>query len=82
MPPPNNKAKHLLDARVNALINKNKHNARKQTEERKRYAWAAMPDVMKENSDILMKKKGQVQTLEDTKTFLLVLYRELEIALT
>ena len=58
MPPPNNKAKNLGDARSNALMSKQKHNTSKQTKERRRDIWAAMSDILKENSDTLMNKKA------------------------
>ena len=82
MPPPNNKAKHLGDARANSLIHKQKQTAIERTKERRRDAWAAMSDIFKENSDIMMNKKVRVRNLEETKVVLLVLYRELEISLT
>ena len=82
MPPPNNKSKHLEHARDNDLICKHNHTESKWTKERRRDAWASMPDIIKEKSDILMNKKGQVWTLEDHKNSLLVIYRKLEIALT
>ena len=47
MPPPNKKGKHLGDARDNALIRKKKKTARKQTNERRRDAWASMTDILK-----------------------------------
>ena len=37
MPPPNNKAKHLGDARANDLIQEQKQTASKRTKERMRY---------------------------------------------
>ena len=54
MPPPNKKAKHLGDARDNALIRKQKQTAIKRTKERRRDAWTAMADILKENCDIMM----------------------------
>ena len=42
MPPPNKKAKHLGDARSNALIRKHNQNAIKRTYDRKSDTWAAM----------------------------------------
>ena len=56
MPPPNKKAKHLRDARTNALIHKQNQTTSKRTKERRGYAWAAMSDILKENSDIMMNK--------------------------
>ena len=73
MPPPNKKAKHLEDARANALIRKQKQTASNRTKERRRDAYAAMSDILKENSYITMNTKGRVRTLEETKVVLLVL---------
>ena len=81
MPPPNNKAKHLRGARSNALIPKHMHTTSNHTKERRRDAWAAMSDIVKENSDIMMNTKVRVQTLEGNKVFLILLYHDLEIAL-
>ena len=81
MPPPNKKAKHLGDARANDLILKQKQTTSKRTKERRRDAWEAIPDIIKENSDILIITKGWVRTLEENKVVLLVLHRDLEIAL-
>ena len=77
MPPPNKKAKHLGDARANALICKHKQTASKRTKERRGDVWAYMSDILKENSSIMMSTKGQVRTLEENKAVLLVLYRDL-----
>ena len=81
MHPPDKKAKHLAEARYNDLIRKHKKTSRNKTKERRRDAWTAISDIIKENSDILMNTKGRVRTLEENKVVLLVLYCELEIAL-
>ena len=80
MPHPNKKANYLGDSRANALVRKQKHTASKRTKERRRDAWAAMSDILKENSDTMINTKGQVRTLEENIFILLVLCRELEIA--
>ena len=77
MPPPNKKAKHLVGARDNSLIRKQKQTSSKQTKERGGGTWEVMTDIMKGNSDILMNTKGQVHTLEYNKFILLVCYRKL-----
>ena len=81
MPPPNKSSEHLVDATDNYLIRKQNQTVRKRTKESSRDAWAAMSDNLKENSDILMNTKIQVQTLEENKIVLLVPYCDLEIAL-
>ena len=81
MPPPNNKAKHLGDARANDLIQEQKQTASKRTKERMRDAWVVMVDMLKEYSEIMMNKKGRVRTLEENKVVLLILSCGLEIAL-
>ena len=63
------------------MIRKQKKNLSKRTNERTRDAWTAMYDTLKEKSDILMNTKGRIRTLYENKVVLLVLYRELEIAL-
>ena len=40
-----------------------------------------MSDILKGKSDIMINTKGWVQTLDENKVVVLVLYRELEIAL-
>ena len=80
MPPPIKKAQHVGDSRADYLIRKQKQTASKRTKERSRDAWAAISDILKENSDIMMNKKGRVQTLDENKVVPLVLYRELEIS--
>ena len=77
MPPPNKKAKHLGGARANALICKQNWTTSKSIKEKRSYAWAAISDIHKEKSDILMNTKGWVWTLEENKLVLLVIYREL-----
>ena len=64
MPPPNKKSKHLGDDRSDALILKQKQTVSKWTKEKNRDAWAAMEDIMKENSDIMMNTKGRFRNLE------------------
>ena len=54
MPPPNKKAKHLVDARANSLMRKQKQTSGKLTKERNKGAWAAMTYILKENSDIMI----------------------------
>ena len=82
MPPPNKNSKLLGDDRDNYLIRKQKQTAIKRTKERRRDAWAVMLDILKENSDILINTQGRVLTLEENKVVLLILYRDLEIALS
>ena len=62
MPLPNKKDKHLGDTRASSLIRKQNQTASKWTKERRRDVWAAMEDIMKENSDIGMNTKGRVRT--------------------
>ena len=54
------------------LIRKQKNIASKRTKERRRDVWAAMEDILKENSEILINKKFRVQTLKDNKVVLIV----------
>ena len=69
------------NARANALIRKQKQAASKSTKERRRDAWEAMADILKEKSEILMNTQLRVRNLEENKVSLLVLYCELEIFL-
>ena len=77
MPPPNNNSNYLVDSRANALIRKQKQTTSKRAKERRKDAWAAMADILKENSDILMNTKGRVRTMEENKVIILVLSREM-----
>ena len=77
MPPPKNKANHLVEARANDLIRTQKQTVRKRVMERRRDAWEDMSDIIQENSDILMNTKVRFRTLEENKVVLLVLYREM-----
>ena len=72
MPPTNKRSKHLEYYIAHDLIRKQKNIASKRTKERRRGVWAAMEDILKENSEILINKTFQVQTLKDNKLVLIV----------
>ena len=58
IPPPSKKFNHLGDTRANDLIRKQKQTASKRTKKRRRDVWAAMSDILKGKSDIMMNTKG------------------------
>ena len=72
MTPTNKRSKHLEYSIAHDLIRKQKNIASKRTKERRRGVWAAMEDILKENSEIMMNKKIWVQTLKDNKVVLIV----------
>mmetsp|Transcript_21520 Transcript_21520/g.44287 ORF Transcript_21520/g.44287 Transcript_21520/m.44287 type:complete len:705 (+) Transcript_21520:260-2374(+) len=76
--PPKKQSVHLKGAR---MAKKLKGGASTSTKERKRRDWEAMADFFKEHSALLRNPKGRVRSLDENKIVMLMLARELEVAL-